>query len=122
MKEVIEDTSIIPYDSLANKLFIRLTLYKTYSVSSMPKRIVRIVSEYYVNSEEVLTQDALANIYGIQRASISIILRRGISEGIVDDDTANKIYSKVRNCKYATNTMIRLYDAAFAKREQLTSL
>lgn len=120
MLEVIEDTCIVRHDILANKIFLKLTLYKTYSSASVPNRIVRIIAEYYVDNEKHMSQDALASIYGIQRSSISSILRRGIAEGIVDDELANKIYSKVRNCKYATNAMIRLYDVAFDKREQLT--
>ena len=115
IKEVIEDTSIATSDRLAEKIFQKLTLYKIYTVASVPKRIVRIIGERYVYANEAFKQCSLASIYGIHNRSISMLLRRGIAEGIFSDDLANKVYAKVN--KYPQSTTAKAYSAAFDKRE-----
>lgn len=115
--EAIDDYTLLTHDVLADRLFRKLTQDKVFCVASLPKRIVKIIGVCYANSG--ISQAKLASSYGTRDSSISSILRRGISEGIFDEALANKVYAKVRNCKYVTIAMMKAYDAAFDKRANL---
>lgn len=115
--EVVDDHSLLPNDTAADRLFRKLTQGRVFCVASMPKRIVNIIGKYYTNSP--ISQSALAKSYGINDFSISTILRRGIADGIFDEELANKVYAKVRDCKYMTKSTMKAYNAAFDKRMAL---
>jgi len=115
--EVIDDYILCPYDAVADRLFRKLTEGRVFCVSSIPKRIVLFIGKCYGNTK--VSQAVLASSYGVNDSSISSILRRGISEGIFDEELANKVYAKVRDCKYMTKATMKAYDAAFDKRMTL---
>ena len=111
---VIEDESMVKTDALADRLFRKLTEGRVFCSASMPKRIVRIIGQYYANTKS--SQAALAASYGVNDSTISGILRRGIADGIFDDVLADKVYAKIRDCKYMTKATMKAYNAAFDKR------
>lgn len=114
MKEIIEDTKLIPSEALATKLFVKTMDGTAVLSKSVPKRIVKQIAQHYVDHNH-FTQDDLASIYVTRRETISAILKRAIAENIVDDITAEKIVVQIRShCK-----SVDAYSAAFDKRAKL---
>jgi len=112
MREVIDDYNIIPSDSLADKLFKKVMSDTVIVTKCIPKRIVKQIARIYVSSNHI-TQDGLASLYGTRRETIACILKRGISENILDDVTAEKVIVQVRSY----NKSVDSYDLAFDERE-----
>lgn len=96
MSTTIDDTELIVSDSLANKLYHKLLVDKYGLGAQTPKRIIRIIGKAYV-SNNWITQDSIANTYGISRSTVSYLLTKGINDEIFDDEIANMVANKVQN-------------------------
>lgn len=116
MKEVIEDTNLIPSDTVADRLFRKLTLHSFMTANNVPKRMIMVMAKYYTCDRSNYSLKSLAASYGVDTASMSAFLRRGISENILDDLLAEKVYAKVRDTKSIPTNCLRAFDAAFDKR------
>lgn len=116
MKDIIEDTKLIPSDNLADRIFRKLTLHNSMTSSTVPPRIIIIMAKYYTCDKTCYSQKSLAASYGIEIASLSCLLRRGISENILDDLLAEKVYAKVRDTKHIPVNCLRAFDTAFDNR------
>lgn len=120
MKEVIDDQHIIKSDAVAINLFRKTMDGVAIIAKYVPKRIVKQIAISYVNDSH-LSQYNLANIYGTRRDTISLLLKRAISENIVDDVTAEKIFVLVRSYSTAVDGYIAAFDKrAKVKAEQQT--
>lgn len=117
MKEIIEDTCLIPYDNVADRIFRKLTLHTSMTTNTVPRRIIIIMAKYYTCEKANYSQKSLAISYGIDTASLSCLLRRGISENIFDDLLAEKVYAKVRDTKRIPSNCLRAFDNAFDSRQ-----
>ena len=111
---VLDDPDIIKSNAIAETLFCKATDEAPINSSHFPKRIIRRIAWRYVNHDPA-TQDALANIYGVSRATIAAVLKRGIAENILDDTTASMVFVCVKS--HANPNTMKSYLAAFDTRE-----
>lgn len=102
--EVIDDPTIVTSDALADKIY-RMLLHNRNSLGLLtPKRNVCIIARLYAYSQEI-SQSSIAYFYNISRCSIAAILKRGITEGILSKDLAEKVACKAcyKQSKYITS-------------------
>lgn len=120
MMEAIEDYSLISSDGLADRLYRKTMDYRTIKYTQMPPRIIKCVAAHYLKDKHN-TMTSVGSIYNISKGTVGNIIRRGISEDILDEQTCDLIFAKVRNCSPHTpsDKVIGSYDAAFDKRAQV---
>lgn len=108
--EVIEDTTLVPSDALADKIYRKL-IYNRNSLGNLtPPRNIRIIAEIYV-SNPYCSHSSIAFSYGLSRCSIGALLNRGVDQGILSEELADKVQTK--RC-YKANSFIM---AKFAKKD-----
>lgn len=119
IKEVIEDRNLIPDNSVANAIYVKAMEHKQIKYRFVPDRIVQYIAYLYVKDKHI-TQASIGGFYGISDTTIGKILRRGIAEDIIDEDTADKIFAKVRTCYHngTSETVLNSYLSAFDSRVQ----
>ena len=120
IREVIEDREIIPSNSLADRIYRKAVERKRISYNFTPDRIIQYVAYRYI-SDKHITQALVGSFYGISGATVGHMLRRGIAEDIVDEDTADRIFAKIRTCYHnrTSAAILASYNAAFDKRAQV---
>lgn len=99
MSKIIDDTSLVTSNALAKKLYLKL-LKDRYSIGAQtPKRVIRIIGATYI-SDNWITIDSVANMYGLSHSSVSYLLHRGVDREIFDDHLANLVSNKLQTKKW----------------------
>ena len=113
----INNTLLIPSDSLANAIYRRL-VHKQIKIpiNQIPDRIVNFICLIYV-SDKKITASGLGDCYNVQGSFIPKIIRRGISEDIISDDLAERIYYKMNKCVSLSKESLLTLEQAFEQKE-----
>lgn len=116
MAEIVEDRELVPSDGLADNVYSKAIHGLTVTYSRFPERIVYIIAKRYTQDRHA-TQESVGIVYDIDKSTVSNILRRGIAEDIIDDDTAELVFSRVVTAfRVCPKYVIRAYEEAFDKR------
>lgn len=80
-------------DALADKIYRRLLWGRNTLGVQTPKRVIIYMAKIYV-SDQHMSQTSLAFNYNLTRQAISVLLHRGVTEGILEPKLATAVANK----------------------------